>query len=454
MPRLVPLFVSVVCLSLAAPACTKPADPVKAETKDVNQIPAAEPKPGASELGALPDPVAIVNDKALTLADFRTIYDLKVQKYAERGREIPPSADRRYRKSITERLIYQEVLRQEAAARKIQYDQAELARREAEQKQGIKDWDKHLVRRGETEQSLRDMYVAEIVEKQLLEADNKLTVTDAEVDEEYEKIKPNYKSDGDRVQASHILIPIGPQTAPGQAVTGEKPPEPTAEERKQQVAEAMAKAEELYKKAMTPGTDFAQLAKENSIGPSADKGGDLGVFTKDRMVEEFSAVAFKLKPGEISKPVETKFGVHIIKLIAKYPPGDLPKEALVEQIRERLGQRKLHQGRRDLKEALLARYKVVNKMEEALGPDPRARKQGVGGLGSPAGRAQPQMGALPPEHPPIGDGSVPPKNGPVPGPTGPGAAPSPAPAGGLTGAANSAEKAEAKGGEADGGDGE
>jgi len=400
MSRFVPLFLSLVCLSLA-PACnTKPAEPTKADAKNVNTIP--EPKPAAGELGVLPDPVALVNGKPVTLAEFKTIYDLKVQKYAERGREIPPSADRRYRKSITERLVYQEVLRQEAAAKTVKYNEAELAEREAQQKQGIKDWDKHLIRRGETEQSLRDMYIAELVEKQLLELGGKLGVTDAEVDEEYEKIKPNYKSEAERVHASHILIPIGPQNEP--TMGAEKPPEPSAEDKKKWTVEALARAEELYKKAITPGADFGQLAKENSIGPSADKGGDLGVFTKDRMVEEFSAVAFKLKPGEISRPVETKFGVHIIKMIDKYAPGDLPKEALVEQIRERLGQRKLHQGRRDLKEELLARYKVENKMEEALGPDPRAAKR-------PGKMIQPTVAGLPPEHPPIGDGSVPPVNG-------------------------------------------
>ena len=55
-----------------------------------------------------------VGEKDITLADFRSIYDLKVKKYADRGRDIPPSADRRYRKSIAERLIYHEVLSQEA----------------------------------------------------------------------------------------------------------------------------------------------------------------------------------------------------------------------------------------------------------------------------------------------------------------------------------------------------
>jgi len=419
MPRIATFVLSLACLSLAAPACTqKPAEPAKAEAKDANQIPSGDGAKGSAELPPLPDPIATVNGKAISLAEFKTIYDLKVQKYAERKRDIPPSADRRYRKSITERLVYQEVLRQEAAAKGVKYNETELAEREAQQKQGIKDWDKHLVRRGETEASLREMYVAELVEKQLLESAGKLSVTDKEVDDEYEKIKPNYKSDAERVQASHILVPIGPQN---QATMGaEKPPEPTEEEKKKYLAEAKAKADELYQKATAPGADFEKLARENSIGPSADKGGDLGVFTKDRMVEEFSAVAFKLKPGEISKPVETKFGIHIIKLIAKFPPGDLPKDALVGQIRERLGQRKLHQGRRDLKEELMARYKVENKMEEALGPDPRGPKQrpGMGGPGSPGVPGMGRMGGkggegMPAGHPPIGhgDGSVPPANG-------------------------------------------
>lgn len=370
MPRIAPNILRFgVCLALAAGCTQAPPSPQKTDGKPAPEV-ADKPKAdNAGGLPALPDPIATVGNIALPLSQFREIYDLKVKKYTERDREIPPSADRRYRKSITERLVYNEILRQEAKARGVEVDRVKLAEREAQQKQGIKDWDKHLQRRGETEQSLRDMYVAELLEQQLLEADGKLTVSQAEVDEEYEKIRPNYKSDGERIHASHILIPIGPQpTAPPM---GEKPPEPPPEEKEKSRREALAKAEELYKKATAPGADFEQLAKENSVGPSADKGGDLGIFTKDRMVEEFSVVAFKLKPGEISKPVETKFGIHIIKVIAKYPPGDLPKEALADQIKERLSQRKLHQGRRDLKEALLAKYKVKNVMEEVLGPDPR-----------------------------------------------------------------------------------
>ena len=71
------------------------------------------------------------------------------------------------------------------------------------------------------------------------------------------------------------------------------------------------KAEEVRQK-LLKGEDFTTLAKEFSTCPSKAKGGDLGFFTKDRMVKEFSDVAFSLKPKEISPVVKTQFGYHII----------------------------------------------------------------------------------------------------------------------------------------------
>ena len=76
--------------------------------------------------------------------------------------------------------------------------------------------------------------------------------------------------------------------------------------------EAKQVAEELKK-----GADFAELAKKKSKDPGASDGGDLGFFTKDQMVPEFSAVAFSLEPGKISDPVKTQFGWHIIKVEEK-----------------------------------------------------------------------------------------------------------------------------------------
>ncbi|MCA2006071.1 MULTISPECIES: peptidylprolyl isomerase [Tritonibacter] len=68
------------------------------------------------------------------------------------------------------------------------------------------------------------------------------------------------------------------------------------------------------KEQLDAGADFAALAKESSTGPSGPNGGELGWFENGRMVPEFEAAVAEMRPGEVSDPVQTQFGWHIIKL--------------------------------------------------------------------------------------------------------------------------------------------
>jgi len=64
---------------------------------------------------------------------------------------------------------------------------------------------------------------------------------------------------------------------------------------------------------LSKGEKFANIAKEVSLCPSGKRGGDLGTFTRGKMVKEFETCAFTLQKGQISPSVKTKFGYHIIK---------------------------------------------------------------------------------------------------------------------------------------------
>jgi peptidyl-prolyl cis-trans isomerase C len=119
----------------------------------------------------------------------------------------------------------------------------------------------------------------------LLASEGKAAIADDAMKKVYEDASKQITSEQE-VHARHILVP-------------------TEEEAK--------KVEDELKK----GADFAELAKKESKDPGASDGGDLGFFTKEQMVPEFSKVAFELEPGKISDPVKTQFGWHIIKVEEK-----------------------------------------------------------------------------------------------------------------------------------------
>lgn len=102
---------------------------------------------------------------------------------------------------------------------------------------------------------------------------------------------------------------------------------------------AREKAEKLLAE-LKSGADFAKMAAERSADPgSAAKGGDLGLFSRGRMVPEFEEASFALqKPGDLSGLVQTQFGYHILQLVARKPAGPRTYEEvraeLLKEVRE------------------------------------------------------------------------------------------------------------------------
>jgi peptidyl-prolyl cis-trans isomerase C len=102
------------------------------------------------------------------------------------------------------------------------------------------------------------------------------------------------------------------------------------------------------------GADFAELAKQKSKDPAAADGGDLGYFTKDQMVPEFADVAFKLDKGQISDPIKTAFGWHIIKV------EDKRKKPMptFDQVKDQLATVVVQQSQADLVNKLRNQAKI------------------------------------------------------------------------------------------------
>jgi peptidyl-prolyl cis-trans isomerase C len=110
-------------------------------------------------------------------------------------------------------------------------------------------------------------------------------------------------------------------------------------------AEAKAVIADLKK-----GGDFADLAKKRSIDPAGSSGGDLGYFTKDQMVPEFSEAAFKLKKGEITEvPVKTSFGWHVIRVEDKRTSGPPSFEEVKEELSEGLSREVIQEMLKELR---------------------------------------------------------------------------------------------------------
>ena len=107
------------------------------------------------------------------------------------------------------------------------------------------------------------------------------------------------------------------------------------------------------------GKKFEDAANEYSVCPSKDKGGDLGFFSKGRMVPEFEAAAFELDKGEVTKtPVKSQFGYHIIKLTGKRDAMELTFTEAEEKVKSALMNKKQQEEYYKAVDTLREKYEV------------------------------------------------------------------------------------------------
>ncbi len=170
-------------------------------------------------------------------------------------------------------------------------------------------------------------------------------IGEEEIAKYYEDHKDRFRRK-ERIRVRQILVLLPPKAGP---------------ERK---AEAEKKVKEILRRAKA-GENFADLAKEFSEGPTASRGGDLGFFSRGRMVPEFEKAAFSLKKiGDIAGPIRTRFGYHIIQLTGREPA----KELSLEESRERIVRQLEAAKRREVRQGLASelRGKVEVEIHEDL----------------------------------------------------------------------------------------
>ncbi|MGH8057924.1 MAG: peptidylprolyl isomerase [Candidatus Entotheonellia bacterium] len=163
-------------------------------------------------------------------------------------------------------------------------------------------------------------------------------VTDEQLAQYYEAHREEFRREA-QVRARHILFRLSPQAGP------------------EEETRVQARAEEVLQRVQAD-EDFATLAGTFSDDPgSAQQGGDLGFFKRGAMVKPFEDAAFALQPGEVSGPVRTDFGYHLIKLEEVQEAGYAPLTSVREQLHERLtreeAQRLAEAQAKEVREALL-----------------------------------------------------------------------------------------------------
>ncbi|WP_308639196.1 peptidylprolyl isomerase [Paenibacillus silvisoli] len=230
-----------------------------------------------------------------------------------------------------------------------------------------------------------------------------ITVTDADVDAEIANIKKHFPSDADfesaLMQANMTLDDLKKQTPMQLRIKKLLEPQAkvTEEDIKKYFDENKASFDEpeqvkashilvatkeeadAIEKQLKEGADFAALAKEKSTDPgSKDNGGDLGFFGKGEMDPAFEEAAFKLKKDEISEPIKTQFGYHIIKGVEHKEAKAATLDEKKAEIKDTLISQKIQELSPTWLEDLKSKAQITNTLADAAAPTEEAPAANAG----------------------------------------------------------------------------
>jgi peptidyl-prolyl cis-trans isomerase C len=292
-----------------APAETTPAAPA-AEEPAAEQKPAADAKPIE-----LPEVVATVNGKDITRTQLQDIFNAAVQSSGMNVADLSSAQQLGGYTQLLNDLIDRQLLLDAASKEEITSEDVEAEIKKF--KSQFPDeaiFDTQMKQAGMTPEKLQSDVREELKIRRWMESQVKTPdVTDADAKSFYESNLKEFEQP-ETVKASHILFMVDADAAPE-----------VVKEKQEAAQKAAARAK--------GGEDFTTLAKELSEEPGAkESGGDLGFFPKDRMVPEFANAAFAANLNDISEPVKTQFGWHVIKVTDKKAAGTVPFDEVNNQI--------------------------------------------------------------------------------------------------------------------------
>ena len=293
-----------------------------------------------------------VNNEPITKSQYEEVYARETsspqyQQFASYLKDENSIMSLMLKDRIVNELILKEIINQEIEKRKIEVTDEEIQARKDEitEKIGSKEKVEELLKRNNVSDKQFDKDIAnEIKIDKLIEATQSTKISENDVKDFYNKNKAAFNYP-ERVRASHILIEANPAQIKQEIIAQDKKGELTADDIDKKVKEAMDNkmsfAQEVLKKAKANPDSFAALAKQYSDDKvSAQKGGDLGFFTRNDMIKPFADAAFTLKPGTVSEIVVTDYGNHIIIVTDKAAAGIQPFEKMKDEIQTYLEQKK------------------------------------------------------------------------------------------------------------------